>query len=56
MKFHRLGECSPEKDNQSGSHHQSQVICLTSVGGINTLVVDLIGQPSRDVIGRLSLL
>ena len=37
------------------SHHQSQVICVTSVGGINTLVVDVIGQRSRDVIGRLSV-
>ena len=29
------------------------MIFSVSVGGINTLVVDLIGQSSRDVIGRL---
>ena len=37
------------------SHHQSQVIGVMSVGGINTLVIDLIGQRSRDVSGRLSV-
>ena len=42
-------------DNLSGSHHQSQVICVTSVGGINTLVLRVIGERSRDVIGRLSV-
>ena len=28
---------------------------ITSVDGIKTLVIDLIGQLSRDVIGRLSV-
>ena len=31
------------------------MIFVTSVDGINTLVVDVIGQRSRDVIGRLSV-
>ena len=31
------------------SHSQSQVICVMSLGGINTLVVDLIGQRNLDV-------
>ena len=42
-------------DNLSGSHLQSQVICVTSVATIKTPVVDVIGQPIRDVIGRLSV-
>ena len=42
-------------DNLSGSHHQSQVICVMSVGGINTLVIVVIRQQSRNVIGRLSV-
>ena len=58
MKYDRPGECSPEKDcfdNLSGSHLQSQVICVTSVDTIRTPVVDVIGQIIRDVIGRLSV-
>ena len=39
----------------SGSHLQSQVICVTSVDTIRTPVVDVIGQLIRDVIGRLSV-
>ena len=42
-------------DSLSGSHFHSRVICVTSVDGVNTLVVDVIGQLSRDVIGRLSV-
>ena len=42
-------------DNLSGSHLQSQVICVTSVDTIRTPVVDVIGQLIRDVIGRLSV-
>ena len=32
-----------------------KVSCITSVDGILTLIIDLIGQLSRDVIGRLSV-
>ena len=42
-------------DNLSGSHLQSQVICVTSVDTIRTPVVNVIGQLIRDVIGRLSV-
>ena len=41
-------------DNLSRSHLQSQVNCEKSVGD-RSLVVNLIGQRSRDVIGRLSV-
>ena len=37
-----------------GSYLQSQS-CITSVDGIKNLVIDLFGQLSRDVIGRLSV-
>ena len=38
--------------NLCGSHLLSKVSCITSVDGIlKTLVIDLIGQLSRDVIG-----
>ena len=40
-------------DNLCGSHLQGQVICVTSVDNIRTLVVDVIGQLISDVIGRL---
>ena len=45
-------------DNLSGSYHQNQVNCGTSVDGIRSLFIDLIGQRirSRDVIGRLSVI
>ena len=33
-------------DNLSRNHLQIQVICVTSVDGINTLVIDVIGQLS----------
>ena len=42
-------------DNLSGSRLQHQVICVTSVDGTNTLVINVIGQRYHDVIGRLSL-
>ena len=39
-----------------GSHLPSKVSCITSVDGIlKTLVIDLIGQLSRDVIGSRSV-
>ena len=41
--------------NLSGSHLQSQVICVRSVNTIRTPVVDVIGRLIRDVIGRLSV-
>ena len=42
--------------NLCGSHLPSKVSCITSVDGIlKTLVIDLIGQLSRDVIGRRSV-
>ena len=34
IKYDRPGECSPEKD-LSGSHHQSQVNCESSVNVIS---------------------
>ena len=40
--------------NLSGNHPQSQVICVTSVDTIRTLVVDVIGKLICDV-GRLSV-
>ena len=44
------------RDNLSGSHLQSKVICVTSVDTIiRTPVVDVIGQLIRDVIGRMSV-
>ena len=42
-------------DNPCGSHFQCQTLFFTSVDGIKTLVIDLIGQSSRDVIGRLTV-
>ena len=42
-------------DKPCGSHFQCQMRCITSVDGIKTLVIDLIGQSSRDVIGRLTI-
>ena len=42
-------------DNLCGSHFQCQMLFFTSVDGIKTLVIDLIGQSSRDVIGRLTI-
>ena len=42
-------------DNPSGSHLQSQVICVMSVDTIKILVIDVIGQLICDVIGRLSV-
>ena len=42
--------------NLCGSHLPGKVSCITSVDGIlKTLVIDLIGQLSRDVIGRRSV-
>ena len=42
--------------NLCGSHLPSKVSCITSVDGIlKTLVIDLIGQLRRDVIGRRSV-
>ena len=42
--------------NLCGSHLLGKVSCITSVDGIlKTLVIDLIGQLSRDVIGSRSV-
>jgi len=43
-------------DNLCGSHLASKESCILSVDGIlKTLVIDLIGQLSSDVIGRRSV-
>ena len=42
-----VGDIDPHDDNQSGSHHQSQVKCVSSVYGVS-------GQLSHDVIGCLT--
>ena len=34
-------------DNLSGSHHQSQVICVTSVGGINDVSIVVVVLPEK---------
>ena len=52
---HVWDDCDRRFDNLSGSHLQRQVNCGTSVDGIMSIVIILIGQRSRDVIGRLSV-
>ena len=52
-----LGDTDGSLDHVSGSgsHFQSQVKGVTSVDGINTLIVDVINQRNRDATGRLSV-
>ena len=45
VKYDRPGECSPEKDNLSGSHLQSQ---MTSAQVVETSVNVISNSPSQD--------
>ena len=56
VKFDCPSQCDRHFSNLSGIHHQSRVSYVSSADGVKSLVVDLIGQRSPDVIdGELLL-